>query len=545
MQEQKMKRPAKSYKAFPAAGFLVLLVLGFAGPAFADKKPKFLYDSTPGGVSGYSVDSTTGALSLVPGSPFAAGTGAGLIAANPSGKFVYVVGNAGISAYAVDGTTGALTAVSGSPLPAGGGFRSVAIDQSGKFLYGAVDISHNNIWAYTIDATTGALTPVPGSPFDTESTPFIRDRGNASAVAIDPSGKFLYVPTELGDLLTFKIDSNTGALTLASSSFYGGGPQPATIAVDASGKFVYVTDIRDIEAYTVDGTTGELTPVTGSPFRAGIAYDPMVAIDPLGKFIYVMDNTDGSILAYIIDGNTGALTPVAGLPVASTYSLSMAVDPSGKFAYVSEQANVGPNTGIAAYAIDGTNGTLASIPGSPFAVGTYPYSLAITSTSTVPFETFKAKADIDEDRKTSFRVEGFFTLGKTSDGIDPVNEAVQLQVGPFSTNIPAGSFREEGKHEFEFEGWINDVELRITIHHVEGRRDEWGDHDAKHDEEKRGEGKDHDADRDKEKHKDSRDFLFTAQGKGHILSGVVNPVTVGLTIGDNEGSTTVKADIDR
>ena len=48
-----MKRPAKSYKLFSAVGVLALLILSFAGQAFADTKPKYVYvansgDSFPG-----------------------------------------------------------------------------------------------------------------------------------------------------------------------------------------------------------------------------------------------------------------------------------------------------------------------------------------------------------------------------------------------------------------------------------------------------------------------------------------------------------------
>ena len=43
-----MQRPAKSSKAIPAVGFLVLLILGFVGQAFADKKPKFVYVANTG-----------------------------------------------------------------------------------------------------------------------------------------------------------------------------------------------------------------------------------------------------------------------------------------------------------------------------------------------------------------------------------------------------------------------------------------------------------------------------------------------------------------
>jgi 6-phosphogluconolactonase (cycloisomerase 2 family) len=487
--------------------------------------PNSAYSGT---VSGYAVDSTTGALSPVPGSPFAADLTPGAVAVTPSNKFVYVANNASnnISAYTVDGTTGALTEVSGSPFLAGQGPRSVAIDPSGKFVYVADDTSHNNISAYAIDATTGALTPVPGSPFDTAPTP-TTPGWNASSVAVDPSGKFLYVPTQENYVLTYKIDSNTGALTVVSSSFYAAGAQPSTLAVDPSGKFVYVTGSHVVWAYTVDGTTGALTAVSGSPFGPIISYDLSLAIDPLGKFVYVTNADSGNIVAYTLNGTTGALTPIAGSPFASSnFPFSMAIDPSGKFAYVLVPYSHGS---IAAYALDGSTGILAPVSGSPFALGTDPTALAITNASpTEPFETFQAKVEIDEDRKTSFRVGGFFTLGKTSNGIDPVSETVELQMGTFSATIPAGAFRKEGKHTFKFAGRINNVDLKMTIDQVDS-----DNHRDRKDHDKR---KDHDG---------GNENLFTAEGRGDFPTKFVNPVTVGLTIGDYAGSTTVKADIDR
>ena len=39
------------------------------------------------------------------------------------------------------------------------------------------------------------------------------------------------------------------------------------------------------------------------------------------------------------------------------------------------------------------------------------------------------------------------------------------------------------------------------------------------------------------------DYEFTVEGKGADLTGTENPVTVGLTIGDDSGSKTIKAKI--
>jgi hypothetical protein len=175
--------------------------------------------------------------------------------------------------------------------------------------------------------------------------------------------------------------------------------------------------------------------------------------------------------------------------------------------------------------MDGTTGNLTVIPGSPYAAGSSPISVAIVSSSSTAFKKFEATAEIDEDRKTSFRVAGFFTLVEGSDGIDPLTEEVQLKVGSFSATIPAGSFKEIGKHTFKFEGTINGADLKITIDAVEARRFE-----DRHFHGKRV---------------DSNEYLFTAEGKGKILAGIANPVTIALAVGDEGGSTSVKADIDK
>src|ERR1700690_4265514 len=77
----------------------------------------------PGHLYGYSVNASTGALTPIPGSPFAAGLGAlQRITVSPSGKFLYVTnyGSSDISGYKVNGSTGKLTPVPGSPFAAGG-----------------------------------------------------------------------------------------------------------------------------------------------------------------------------------------------------------------------------------------------------------------------------------------------------------------------------------------------------------------------------------------------------------------------------------------
>ena len=84
------------------------------------------------------------------------------------------------------------------------------------------------------------------------------------------------------------------------------------------------------------------------------------------QFVYVANDESDNVSAYTIGAN-GALTPVPGSPFAAGgVPDSVAVDPTAKFAYV---ANLGNN--VSAYSI-GANGALTPVPGSPFAPGTQP-----------------------------------------------------------------------------------------------------------------------------------------------------------------------------
>src|SRR5260370_26938732 len=100
-------------------------------------------------------------------------TARGSATTNKVPKFAYVANDnsSNVSAYTIDHTTGALTSVPGSPFAAGSLPFSVAVDSSGKFAYVA-NFASNNVSAYTIDRTTGALSPVPGSPFAAGTNPF-------------------------------------------------------------------------------------------------------------------------------------------------------------------------------------------------------------------------------------------------------------------------------------------------------------------------------------------------------------------------------------
>jgi YVTN family beta-propeller protein len=74
-------------------------------------------------------------------------------------KFLYVANNGSndVSAYTINTSTGALTLVGN--YAAGTGPEGVAVEPTGKFLYVA-NYGSNNVSAYTINTITGTLTAV-------------------------------------------------------------------------------------------------------------------------------------------------------------------------------------------------------------------------------------------------------------------------------------------------------------------------------------------------------------------------------------------------
>ncbi len=95
--------------------------------------------------------------------------------ADPLGRFLYVLDfNAGVSGFSINPTTGALTMLAGFPVNISVfSANPLAVDPSGKFLYVGSGLSYQapSVYAFAINATTGALTPVPGSPITVDGTP--------------------------------------------------------------------------------------------------------------------------------------------------------------------------------------------------------------------------------------------------------------------------------------------------------------------------------------------------------------------------------------
>jgi 6-phosphogluconolactonase (cycloisomerase 2 family) len=327
------------------------------GPASTNH---FAYVSNHGDgtLSGYSLNTSTGALTALASSPVTV-TGAMMlneIRFDPSGKFLYVAstaGTQGIYAFSVSATDGTLTAVPGSPFTAGNGPQSMAFDASGAYLYVA-NVAGNSISAYSLNAATGVLTQLTGSPYAITGT-------NPKPVQLARAGNYLYVAdTNTNSVDVFAINPSTGVLTegVAGSPF-ATDTGPFSIVVDPAGTVLYTANTGtsgSISGFTINSSTGVLTAITGSPQVIPANND--LGIDPQGKFLFVSEgNTVGMIAVYPIDvtqpGGLGA-QPTGSPFAAGNTPNSVVFDASGKFAYVGDD---GGNT-VSEFSFDGTTGVL-------------------------------------------------------------------------------------------------------------------------------------------------------------------------------------------
>jgi 6-phosphogluconolactonase (cycloisomerase 2 family) len=180
---------------------------------------------------------------------------------SPSGQFLYVSNNSGntISGFAID-SSGGLTPVPGSPYPVGAGPNGITIDSSGKFLYVASLIG-GDFSGFSIDSGSGALSPLSGSPYAVAvSTTVIP----LSAVAVDRSGKFLYVAAlNANKLYAYTINSNTGVPAAISNSPFATGGGPAFISTDAEGQFLFVGNqsTSNVSVFRITSSSGTLTSI--------------------------------------------------------------------------------------------------------------------------------------------------------------------------------------------------------------------------------------------------------------------------------------------
>ena len=222
-------------------------------------------------------------------------------------------------------------------VPIGG---SLAFAPNGQFAV-VLDTPNQTLTSYSV-ARDGVLTLV-----DTVSA------GDSYLVSptqtiVDPSGKFAYINDSNGNTILGYSLSPTGSLA-PIGSFPIGAVQPLQLTYSPKG-LLYIANGSPgtLASYSINHANGTITPV-GTP----VIYHPSglfwMSFDPRGRYAYT--GGDLEIDQFTVDASTGTLTPNGVLPLSQEVRAG-SVDPSGRFLF----ATLNDGT-VSQFKID-SNGTL-------------------------------------------------------------------------------------------------------------------------------------------------------------------------------------------
>lgn len=233
------------------------------------------------------------------------------LAITPNGSFLYALNRTAgnITAFTVDPTTGNLTVIPppGNPPPAAFGNlvapQSIAISTDGTTLFVASPSQHS-ITAFAIDSKGVLTQPNPSLVLGPTVTP--------AFVFTEPTGHFLYVADSTGNAV-FGFTISSGTLTPINGSPFAVGAQPVAIATTPNGALLYVANetSNNVSAFVIDAKSGALGALSGSPFPTGGKGPSYLAAT--GTFLYVTELGTNDVAAFAI-GTNGALTAVSGSP---------------------------------------------------------------------------------------------------------------------------------------------------------------------------------------------------------------------------------------
>lgn len=277
-----------------------------------------------------------------------------------------------IAIFAEDPNAGVLTQLAGSPVTAGLGVEALALHPSKKFMYAVNSgTSPGTVSLYKL-SSNGAITEV---------TPRVNAGSTPTMMVMDSAGKYLYVGNSASDdISVFSIDSTTGMLTPVTQSVTGAlnvsiGMSPLNMRLSPSGTVLYVTGqgiTGIVQAFAVNAGQFGNQPIPGSPFATGNGPYGM-AMDSGGKFLYTANALDNSISEFKINGD-GSLAPLPNSPFGETGTgpIALLIDQSGKYMYVLNNQAQG---NLLAYSI-GSDGSLTLIANSQFATSAQPNFMA-------------------------------------------------------------------------------------------------------------------------------------------------------------------------
>ena len=264
----------------------------------------------------WSVDNS-GVPTRVPGSPFPVtitGTGGHptALGIHQSDRFLYAaLGTDLMDGFEVDPTTGALTLLPGFPYSAGSSIRDMAVHPKGNFLYTGHMFGADGVRVHAIDPATGGVTY--SSELDLSSY----GGRPGTPLTIDPMGARLFCGSRDAGMFVADIDPVSGALTLAPSSPVSMGTFMGGATTTRRGNFVYahLAFVPELLGFRVE-SNGDLTPVPGSPYTNTGGVTAYLKTDGTDRYLFAVSRNDNNLRIYEIQAD-GSLVELPSSPFSN------------------------------------------------------------------------------------------------------------------------------------------------------------------------------------------------------------------------------------
>jgi 6-phosphogluconolactonase len=247
-----------------------------AGPCYVslDKDGRFVlvanYDG--GSVATFEIE-PDGSLSLAKGFVQHSGSGADKerqegphahwIGVSPDNRYALVsdLGLDDVLVYKFDDVQGKLTPHTPpyAQVKAGSGPRHLAFAPNGKFAYLVTEMA-STVIAFSWNAEKGTLNTLQTLPMLPKDYNGVKE---AAEITVHPNGKFVYASNRgsANSIAAFKVDGAKGTLT-PIGIFPTGGKIPRHFTIDPTGKFLIAAnaDSNNLVTFKIDENTGALTP---------------------------------------------------------------------------------------------------------------------------------------------------------------------------------------------------------------------------------------------------------------------------------------------
>ncbi len=303
-------------------------------------------------IAGFSIAASSTSLTAISGSPYSLGAVVPFtMAISPNGGFLYVSSAAGIYVYSVDSSTGALTILSSGAVISSDPAFSMVVDPTGSWLLETVS-GVNTVNAIPLDSTTGLV--LTGASEQTVALP-------AGATAVQQitttrsgaTNPYVFVAMGTTGTAVIPFNASSSGNPFGTVKYFAPKNNPAgdtAIAVDLSRPLLYVGETNAVtgsnpgglRVFTIGTNATPLTEVTGSPYNSG-GIGPS-AILPTTNYVYVANKSvsasnNGNITGFAITltGTAYSLTSVSSI-ATGVNTLGLAEDNTGTYVLAVNQS---------------------------------------------------------------------------------------------------------------------------------------------------------------------------------------------------------------